>query len=70
VQFTDNGPVARTVNAASQSDNPESANHADQTRLFSERKTKPVLFADAAIRSDPNVKTIRLCGAPDDAYCQ
>jgi acyl-homoserine-lactone acylase len=70
VHFTDNGPVARTINAASQSDNPQSANHADQTRLFSERKSKQALFADAAIRSDPNLATVRICGTPGDAYCR
>lgn len=70
VQFTDNGPVGRTMNAASQSDNPESPHHADQTRLFSEGKSKPILFSDAAIRSDPNVTTVRICATPGDAYCR
>lgn len=70
VQFTDNGPVGRTINAASQSDNPQSPNHADQTRLFSEKKSKPALFNDAAIQSDPSLTTIRVCGNPGDAYCR
>lgn len=70
MQFTDKGPVGRSVMAPSQSDNPDSPNHADQTRMFSEKKSKPILFDDAAIRSDANLKVARICGSPEEAYCR
>ena len=61
MQFTDKGPVGRSVLAPSQSDNPDSPNHADQTVLFSEKKSKPVLFEESAIRADPNFKVVKIC---------
>ncbi len=70
VQFTDKGPVGRSVMAPSQSDNPDSPNHADQTRMFSEKKSKPILFDDAAIKSDTNLKVARICASADDAFCR
>ena len=62
-QFTDKGPVGRSVSSYSQSNNPESANYADQTRLFSEKKTKPILFDEAAILADSNLKVAKICSA-------
>ncbi|MSR03128.1 MAG: acylase [Gemmatimonadetes bacterium] len=70
VQFTDRGPVARSVLAPSQSDNPDSPNHADQTLLFSDKKSKPVLFEEAAIRADRQFTTKKLCSAPKAAACR
>lgn len=70
VQFTNHGPVARSVMAPSQSDNPDSPNHADQTVLFSKKKSKPVLFEEAAIRADPGVQAVKLCSAPKGAACR
>lgn len=61
MQFTDKGPVGRSVLAPSQSDNPDSPNHADQTLLFSEKKSKPVLFEEADIGADPNLRVTRVC---------
>ena len=68
VQFTDHGPVARSVLAPSQSDNPDSPNHDDQTVMFSEKKSKPVLFEEAAIRADRGLTTMRLCSAPKACF--
>jgi acyl-homoserine-lactone acylase len=62
LQFTDRGPMGRSVLAPSQSDNPDSPNHSDQTVLFSRKMSKPILFQDAAIRADPNLKVERICG--------
>lgn len=70
MQFTDRGPVGRSVLAPSQSDNPDSPHHADQTVLFSEKRSKPVLFDEAAIRADPALKAVRICAAGRDAACR
>ncbi len=70
VQFTDRGPVARSVLASSQSDNPDSPNHGDQTVLFSEKKSKSVLFEEAAIRADRQLTTKRLCSMPSGRACR
>jgi acyl-homoserine-lactone acylase len=70
VQFTDRGPVARTVLASSQSDNPESPYHADQTQLFSRKESKPALFDESAIKADPNLKVVTLCRTPAGAACR
>jgi len=70
VQYTDRGPVARSVMASSQSDNPESPHHADQTLLFSSKQSKPVLFEESAIRADPGVRIVVLCVTPAGAVCR
>ena len=64
VEFTDRGPVGRSVLAPSQSDNPDSPHHADQTVLFSKGKSKPVLFEEAAIRADPKLEVMKISSAP------
>ena len=61
VQFTDTGPRGRSVLTYSQSSNPESPLYADQTRLFSASKSKPILFTDAEIAADPNLTVFRIC---------
>jgi len=60
-QFTDSGPHGRTVMAYSQSSNPESALNSDQTKLFSEKQSKLLLFNEKDILSDPNLQVTRLC---------
>jgi acyl-homoserine-lactone acylase len=70
VQFTDRGPVGRSVLAPSQSDNPDSPHHADQTMLFSEKRSKPILFEEAAIRADPALQVQRICEAPRAPVCR
>lgn len=64
IQYTDKGPVARSVLAPSQSDNPDSPHHADQTLLFSEKKSKPVLFDETAILADPRLEVVDLTAGP------
>ena len=70
VQFTDAGPVGRSVLAPSQSDNPDSPHHADQTVMFSEKRSKPTLFDDGAIRADPKLKVTRICEGPKAPECR
>ncbi len=55
VEFTDNGPEAQAVMAYSQSDNPESPHFTDQTRLYAEKKWRPVLFDTQDILNDPQM---------------
>ena len=64
VQFTDRGPVARSILASSQSDDPDSPHHADQTLLFSKKESKPVLFDQAAIKADPKLEVVRIRATP------
>src|SRR5439155_6539429 len=52
--FTDQGPKGRSLLTFSQSSNPASPFYGDQTRLFSQKKSKEILFSDSQIASDPN----------------
>ncbi len=70
VQYTDRGPVARSVLASGQSDDPASPYHADQTSLFSQGKSKPVLFEEAAILADPNLRVVTICRTAGGAACR
>ena len=65
VQFTDAGPVGRSVTAYGQSNDPTSPHLKDQTILFGEGKSKKMLFTDAEIRSDPGLVLTELCGRED-----
>jgi acyl-homoserine-lactone acylase len=60
MEFTQNGPVAEAVLSYSQSTDPTSPHFADQTRLFSQSQYRRVLFTEADISSDPNLKTTEL----------
>ena len=60
MQFTDTGPVGRSVMTYSQSANPDSPNYADQTKLFSQKRSKPMLFTEAEILADPNLTVTKL----------
>ena len=60
LQFTDTGLVGRSLSTYSQTDNPNSPHYADQTKLFSAKKSKPILFDEAAIAADPNLTTTTL----------
>ena len=70
VQYTDKGPMARSILASSQSDNPTSRHHADQTRLFSQGKSKPVLFEEEDIRADPALRVLEICRTASDGACR
>jgi acyl-homoserine-lactone acylase len=53
--FTRHGPKARTIDTYSQSENPESRFHADQTKLFSRGRTIHERFSRREILSDPDL---------------
>ena len=57
LQFTDKGPQARTLVTYSQSAEPDSPWHQDQTKMFAARTWKTALFTDAAIAADPTLVT-------------
>jgi acyl-homoserine-lactone acylase len=53
--FDDRGRVrGRAILSYSQSENPRSRHHADQTRLFSQERWLPMRFTERQIRRDPN----------------
>ena len=61
MQFTPKGPVGESILAYSQSPNAESPLYADQTRMWSEMRTKKMRFSEADILADPNLETIKVC---------
>ncbi|MHB1327023.1 MAG: penicillin acylase family protein [Gemmatimonadales bacterium] len=70
VQYTDRGPVGRSLLASSQSDDPDSPHHADQTLLFSRKESKPILFDQKDIEADPSLKVLELCRTAAGRSCQ
>jgi acyl-homoserine-lactone acylase len=61
MQFTPKGPVGESIFTPSQSPNSASPFYADQTRMWSEMKTKPMRFTEADILADPELKTLKVC---------
>lgn len=53
-------PVARTLLTYSQSSNPKSPQHSDQTRLFSQEKWVTSRFCEKDILSSPALKVVRV----------
>jgi acyl-homoserine-lactone acylase len=51
VEFTEAGPVSRGVLTYSQSTNPASPHHSDQTRLYSNKGWDDLLFSDEAVEA-------------------
>ena len=60
LEFTDKGPRAQAFLTYSQSGDPASPQFYDQTQLFSEKKWRRVLFTEAEIKSDANLKSVRV----------
>lgn len=60
LEFTATGPRAQAFLTYSQSGDPSSPQFYDQTQLFSEKKWRRILYTDAEIKSDPNLKTIKI----------
>jgi acyl-homoserine-lactone acylase len=56
MEFTDDGPRASAFVTYGQSDDPLSPHHTDQTRLFSAKQWRPVLFTEDDIAADPNLR--------------
>jgi acyl-homoserine lactone acylase PvdQ len=55
-------PVAATILTYSESSNPASPHHTDQTRLFSRKQWLPDRFCPAQIMADPQLQVTRLTG--------
>jgi acyl-homoserine-lactone acylase len=70
VQYTDKGPVARSILTSSQSDNPTSPHHADQTLLFSKGQSKAVLFDEKDIKADPSLRVVEICRTASGGACR
>jgi acyl-homoserine-lactone acylase len=56
MQFTDEGPEASAFVTYGQSDDPESPYHKDQTKPFSQKRWRSVLFSEDDIASDPDLR--------------
>ncbi len=54
--FTGTGPVSEAILTYSQSTNPTSPYHADQTRLYSRKEWVPMRYAEHDILSDPQLR--------------
>ena len=52
IELTPKGPRGTTILTYSESENPRSPHHADQTRLYSKRKWIPLTFTANQIRRD------------------
>lgn len=55
VQYTGSGPQARGLLTFGESGDPSSPHYSDQTRLFTTKTLRPMLFDDTAINTDPNL---------------
>ena len=60
LEYTDRGPRAQAFLTYSQSGDPESPFFYDQTMLFSAKRWRPILFEEAAIKADRNLKVTRI----------
>ena len=56
LEYTDDGPRAQAFLTYSQSGDPESPLFDDQTKLFSEKAWRPILFTDEDIAADPELE--------------
>jgi acyl-homoserine-lactone acylase len=62
VELTADGPRTRTILTYSQSANPASPHHRDQTLLFSRKQWVTERFTEADIDADPQLQTTTLRG--------
>lgn len=60
MSFTDEGPEARAVMVYSQSEDPQSPHHLDQTELYAQTQLRPILFDEADIAADPQLEVEHL----------
>ena len=63
LEYTAQGPRAQAFLTYSQSGDPSSPLYYDQTELFSAKKWRRILFTDAEINADPNLKTLKVTSA-------
>jgi acyl-homoserine-lactone acylase len=62
VELTSHGPRTRTILTYSESANPASPHHTDQTVLFSHKQWVTERFSEAEINADPQLQTTTLNG--------
>jgi acyl-homoserine-lactone acylase len=62
VQFTASGPQARGLLTFGESGAPSSPHYSDQTQLFKTKTLRPMLYANSAIGSDPNLTVEAVVG--------
>jgi acyl-homoserine-lactone acylase len=62
MQFTPDGPEARAFLTYSQSDDPSSPYYADQTRLFSNKQWRRILYREDDILADPGIELEQVSG--------
>jgi acyl-homoserine-lactone acylase len=62
VRFADDGPTSRALITYSQSANPGSPHHADQTELFSRKGWVEMRWREADILADPGLRAYRVTG--------
>jgi acyl-homoserine-lactone acylase len=65
VELTAHGPRARTLLTYSESANPNSPHHTDQTVLFAHGRWVTERFSEAEIAADPLLQTTTLRGSAD-----
>ena len=63
LEYTAQGPRAQAFLTYSQSGDPASPLYYDQTELFSVKKWRRILYTEAEIKTDPNLKTRTVTGA-------
>ncbi len=62
VELTDHGPEGVALLAYGQSGDPRSPHHVDGTESYARREARPILFTDAAIEADPQLKRATVTG--------
>jgi acyl-homoserine-lactone acylase len=65
-ELTPDGPRSAAILTYSQSQNPASPHHADQTRLYSEKRWVDMKFDEAAILADPELVTYTVTESMED----
>lgn len=63
LEYTAQGPRAQAFLTYSQSGDPASPLYYDQTELFSAKKWRRILYTEAEIKADPNLKTLKITSA-------
>lgn len=67
MQFTDESPEAYAFITYGQSDDPASPYHTDQTKRFSDKDWRQILYTEEAIEADPELQVEVIFGfAPDE----
>lgn len=66
MQFTQQGPVGRSIMTYSQSPDPSSPYYKDQTLMYAQKKSKQMLFKEIDIHADPKLRVENICVRTDN----